>query len=71
MRFLLKRVGLILYGILTIIEGIVNTVLYLTLLDTVLGAVDWAFPAYFKYTDRLLKNGYLTNMRKTHHGKDI
>lgn len=70
MHFILKRIGLFIYGTLSILESSINMLLYVTFLDTVVTPVDWAFPFYFKYVDQLLKGNYLSNL-KDNHGKDI
>ena len=41
-----KRIALILFGLTSILEGIVNTFLYLTFLDKYIPAADWALPLY-------------------------
>jgi hypothetical protein len=39
--------------------------LYITLLDVVFKPVDWAFPFYFKYSDKFLKGSYLSNLKRS------
>lgn len=68
MRFLVKRIGLLLYGLMSIVESLVNTLLYATCLDIVVPAVDLAVPFYFSYSDKFLKTSYLSNLKKDHNG---
>ena len=70
MNFLIKRLGLLLYGFVSICESVINTLLYISMLDTVFKPVDWAFPFYFKYSDTFLKGSYLSNL-KSSDGKNI
>jgi|TARA_R110000782_G_scaffold19496_4_gene53180 hypothetical protein len=65
MKFIMKRLGLLLYGFISICESVVNTMLYITLLDVVFKPVDWAFPFYFKYSDTFLKGSYLSNLKRS------
>tara|TARA_R110002094_G_scaffold1901_3_gene7992 strand:+ start:1752 stop:1916 length:165 start_codon:yes stop_codon:yes gene_type:complete len=44
----MKRLALITFGVLTIVEGVVNTALYLTFLDKILPVADFAIPVYIK-----------------------
>jgi len=69
-NLIIKRIGLILYGVISILESFVNAALYLTCLDIMIKPVDWAFPFYFKYVDHLLKGIYLSNLKKNN-GKDV
>tara|TARA_R100000963_G_C4644005_1_gene107794 strand:- start:1389 stop:1601 length:213 start_codon:yes stop_codon:yes gene_type:complete len=70
MNFITKRLGLLVYGVISIFESVINTLLYLTLLDTLFKPIDWAFPFYFKYSDAFLKGAYLSNL-KNNDGKNI
>jgi hypothetical protein len=44
-----KRVGLLLFATLTILEGLVNSVIYLLFLENIVGVADFALPFYFKW----------------------
>jgi len=69
MNFIAKRIGLALYALLSIVESLINLILYLTFLDKIIKPIDWAFPFYFTYTDKILKNHYLNSLKKDH-GED-
>jgi hypothetical protein len=58
-----ERIGLLLYGILSTIEGVLNTLLYITFLDKVFGVFDFSLPVYFWYTDRFLKTNFLKKIK--------
>jgi hypothetical protein len=49
MNFLTKRIGLIWFGILSTIEGLLNTVIYLLFLERVIKPLDLSLPFYFNY----------------------
>ena len=70
MNYLIKRIGLFIYGIASIIESVANTILYITHLDVVRKPFDWALPFYFWYTNKFLKGSYIANLRNQH-GQDI
>ena len=63
-----KRFGLVMFGVIGIIENLVNLLMYLTFLDLLVGAVDCQMPNYFWYSNKFLKGGYLKDIG---HGKDI
>ena len=63
MRYLIKRIGLFIYGIASIMESVANTLLYVTHLDLVRKPFDWALPFYFWYTNKFLKGAYIANLR--------
>jgi len=68
-NFIIKRIGLLIYGTLSILESVINTVFYITFLDVFFPPIDMAFPVYFKYVNKFLKGAYLTNLKTN--GKDI
>jgi len=70
MNYLIKRVGLLGYGFVSMVEALVNFVIYASLMDTLVKPVDWGMPFYFWYTNKFLKGSYLSNL-KNKHGKDI
>lgn len=70
MRFILERVGLYVYGVISIVESILNLLLYVTMLDKIITPVDWSFPFYFKYTNSVLKGYYLDSLKESH-GKNL
>jgi|TARA_R110000851_G_scaffold229758_4_gene382483 hypothetical protein len=44
----MKRLALIIFGLLTILEGVINTLLYVTFMDKVFPAADFAITAYIR-----------------------
>lgn len=64
MNFLLKRFGLIVFGLLSILEAVLNTVLYVTFLDKIIPAFDFSFPFYFNYTNKVMKSQFIANQKK-------
>ncbi len=68
-NFIIKRIGLLIYGFLSIVEALLNTVIYITCLDVFFPPIDMAFPVYFKYVNKFLKGTYLANLKNN--GKDI
>jgi len=70
MNYLIKRVGLFIYGILSIIESVVNTLLYISHIDLCRKPFDMAMPFYFWYVNKFLKGTYIANL-KDKHGQDI
>jgi len=70
MSYLIKRVGLFIYGILSIIESVVNTILYISHIDLCRKPFDMAMPFYFWYVNKFLKGTYIANL-KDKHGQDI
>tara|TARA_Y100001937_G_scaffold17993_1_gene24874 strand:- start:37 stop:249 length:213 start_codon:yes stop_codon:yes gene_type:complete len=70
MSFILKRIGLIIYGNISIWESLANFALYVTHLDIIIKPVDWSIPFYFWYTNKFIKGSYIANL-KTKHGQDI
>jgi len=70
MNYLIKRIGLFIYGGISIVESVANTLLYITHIDLLRGSFDWALPFYFWYTDKFLKGNYISNL-KDQHGQNI
>jgi len=70
MNYLLKRMGLIVYGLLSTVESVGNTLIYLCHLDVFRKPFDFAMPFYFWYTNKFLKKTYVANL-KNQHGQDI
>ena len=70
MNYLIKRIGLFIYGILSIIESVANTILYIAHIDVLREPFDWALPFCFWYTNKFLKGTYIANLRDQH-GQDI
>ena len=66
MRYLLKRLGLTVYGLLSILESLANFTIYVAHLDFIIKPVDWALPFYFWYTNKFLKGSYLSNLKNEH-----
>jgi len=66
MRYLIKRFGLMIYGCVSILESLANTLLYFTHLDCVFKTFDWALPFYFWYTNKFLKGTYIANLKDKH-----
>ena len=70
MSYIVKRIGLFCYGILAVIESIVNFIMYLTHLDIIIKPVDSAMPFYFWFVNKFLKNNYISKL-KDKHGQNI
>jgi len=70
MNYLLKRLGLFIYGGISVLEALANFGLYLTHFDLFIKPVDWAMPFYFWYVNKFLKGNYIANLR-SNHGQDI
>ena len=66
MTYLIKRIGLFIYGILSIIESVVNTLLYISHLDLCRKPIDMAMPFYFWYVNKFLKGTYIANLKNKH-----
>ena len=66
MRYLIKRFGLMVYGFVSILESLANTVLYFTQFVCVFKLFDWALPFYFCYTNKFLKGTYIANLKDKH-----
>jgi len=65
-NYLAKRIGLFIYGIISILESTANLVVYIAHLDTIIKPVDLAMPFYFWYTNKFLKGSYISNLKKDH-----
>jgi len=59
----MRRLGLILFGIATIVESVVNLFFYLTFLDKLM-VLDISLPFWTWYTNKFLKKGFLRRMKK-------
>jgi hypothetical protein len=70
MNYLLKRIGLLIYGLVSIVESVANTLLYVSHFDAIRKPFDLALPFYFWYTNKFLKSNYIANL-KNKHGQDI
>ena len=66
MSYLLKRIGLLFYGAISVIESLLNLSLYVSHLDSIIKPLDIAMPFYFWYTDKFLKGCYLANLKDKH-----
>jgi len=66
MNYLAKRIGLLIYGGLSIIESLINALLYITHLDIFISPMDKAMPFYFWYTNKFLKSSYITKLKDNH-----
>lgn len=71
MGFLIKRFGLVVFGLLSIVEGVLNTLLYVTILDKLIKPFDFAFPFYFTYIDKFMKQQYLKQAKNQIDGQDL
>jgi hypothetical protein len=65
-NYLAKRIGLFIYGGLSIVESVGNTLLYISHLDVFRKPFDLAMPFYFWYTNKFLKGSYISNLKKDH-----
>tara|TARA_A100001515_G_scaffold67650_1_gene53786 strand:+ start:503 stop:715 length:213 start_codon:yes stop_codon:yes gene_type:complete len=70
MSYLLKRLGLLLYGGISLLESLANIALYVSHLDIFIKPVDWAMPFYFWYTNKFIKGSYISNLKQKH-GQNI
>tara|TARA_R100001509_G_scaffold50907_2_gene27966 strand:+ start:90 stop:302 length:213 start_codon:yes stop_codon:yes gene_type:complete len=70
MNYLLKRIGLLIYGLLSIVEAVGNLTIYITHLDIIVKPLDFAMPFHFWYFDKFLKAGYISKLQDTH-GQNI
>ena len=70
MRYLIKRTGLVAYGLLSFLESLANLVSYITHLDFIIKPLDFAMPFYFWYTNKFLKGTYIADLKQKH-GQDI
>ena len=66
MNYLLKRLGLFIYGGISITESILNFLLYITHLDFVIKPLDFAMPFYFWYINKFVKGSYISNLKNEH-----
>lgn len=57
-----NRIGLILYGLFSAVEGLLNTILYVFYLDK-FKVFDFSMPFYFWWSDKVLKTNYLKGLR--------
>jgi len=69
--YLIKRIGLSIYGIISIVESLANFIIYITHMDFLIKPVDWGMPFYFWFTNKFLKGSYLANLKDKHNGQDI
>ena len=70
MSYLIKRLGLFAYGIISVFESLANFTIYVAHIDFIIKPVDWAMPFYFWYTNKFLKGTYIADLKKKH-GQDI
>ena len=70
MNYLIKRLGLVVYAIVSILESVANFALYITHLDVVIKPFDWGMPFYFWFVNKFLKNSYISKLKEKH-GQDI
>jgi len=70
MNYLLKRLGLLIYGLLSVVEAVANFALYITHLDVIIKPLDLALPFHFWYFDKFLKASYISKLQDNH-GQDI
>tara|TARA_R100001509_G_C4838071_1_gene205573 strand:- start:533 stop:736 length:204 start_codon:yes stop_codon:yes gene_type:complete len=66
MSYLIKRIGLLLYAGVTILESLANLFLYATHLDFIIKPFDWGMPFYFWYVNKFLKGSYIANLKDKH-----
>jgi hypothetical protein len=64
MNYLLKRIGLFIYGIISVLESVANFSLYISHLDFFIKPVDWAMPFYFWYVNKFPWAGHLEEKRR-------
>lgn len=62
--FILQRLGLWMYGFASLLESVLNIILYITFIDNLVKVFDFSIPFYFWWSDRVLKGEYLNKLRK-------
>ncbi len=70
MNYLIKRTGLLIYGLLSLLESMANFAIYVTHIDFIIKPMDWSVPFYFWYINKFLKGSYISNL-KNQHGQNI
>jgi len=66
MNYLLKRIGLLIYGLVSIVESVANTFLYISHADLFRKPFDLALPFYFWYVNKFLKGSYIADLKDKH-----
>jgi len=67
----MRRLGLIIYGILTVVESTINLFFYLTFLDKLV-VMDGSLPFWTWYTNKFLKKSFIRRLKKENpDGKNI
>ena len=66
MNYLVKRIGLLIYGVVSILESVANTLLYISHFDLCRKPFDLAMPFYFWYVNKFLKGAYISNLKDKH-----
>lgn len=68
---MIKRFGLILYGLLSVLESAINLLFYTTFIDKIMVA-DFSLPFYSWYCDKFLKKGFIVNQKSgLDYGKNV
>jgi hypothetical protein len=65
MHYLTARLGLLIYALLTMVEGAVNLLLYILHLDKAGLVADYSLPFYCWWNDTIVKPFWLKQVRKT------
>jgi len=66
MNYLIKRVGLLVYGFISVVESVANCLLYISHFDAIRKPFDLALPFYFWYVNKFLKGSYIANLKDKH-----
>lgn len=61
-----KRIGLLYYGLLSILESVWNLIVYIFFLDEISKnlVADFSVPAYFSYCNKFMKKGFIKGLNK-------
>jgi hypothetical protein len=64
-NLVIERIGLLYYGVLSVVESLWNLLAYLLFLDcfTKNLILDISIPWYFNYTNKFQKRGFLENLK--------
>lgn len=64
----MQYIGLVTYGVLSVIESLINLILYLTFLYKFVPVSDFSLPFYFWFSNKYLKKSYIKSIQN---GQDI
>jgi len=58
-----KHIGYLIYGVLSVVESLINLILYTTLLYKIIKVADFALPIHFSYCNKFLKKDYINSIQ--------